>query len=195
MITLDELIKQGESFTEQIKFVPAPSGVMRFYPVYSINNQHDYENWKATALRFIRVNYPNDKSITEFEGLSSDTIGPTNHAKMLALTKALNVIPQTNLSLTKLQKKDNGVTINVHQNQSQTQNQEQNIALNLFIESIKDELTGKQLKEIIEIIETHKDKPEEAKPKIIEKIKGFGESVLSNILANIITNPLIFTSF
>lgn len=163
--------------------------------MYSIKNQYDYENWKATALRFIRVNYPNDKSISEFEGLSSDKISPTNHAKMLALAKALNIIPQTSTSLAKPQKKDNGFTINVNQNQSQVQNQEQNIAINIFVESIKDELTGKQQKEIKEIIEAHKDKPEEAKPKIIEKIKSFGENVLSNILANIITNPHIFSSF
>ena len=33
---------------------------------------------------------------------------------------------------------------------------------------------------------------EEAKPKIIDKLKSFGESVLSGILTNIITNPAIW---
>lgn len=193
MINLDELIKQGESFTEQIKFVPPTPGVIRLCAVYRIEKRIEYEEWKATTLRFIRVNYPNDKSISEFENLSSNKIAPNNHTKILAIIKALNMFPHIVPITNNASKSDNGVTINVHQ--SQMQNQKQQIVQLVFIDAIKDELTGKQLKEIKEIIVSNTDKPEEAKFKIIEKMKSFGENVMSNILASIITNPHIFDSF
>ena len=34
-----------------------------------------------------------------------------------------------------------------------------------------------------------------AKPQVVEKLKSFGGDVLSNIIANIITNPTILASF
>lgn len=86
--------------------------------------------------------------------------------------------------------------INNNNNMSQTQNQSQTqeIAISIFLESIKDELTGRQMKEIKEIVEQEED-VNQAKPKIIEKLKSFGGDVLSNIIANIITNPTILASF
>lgn len=80
--------------------------------------------------------------------------------------------------------------INVTQSQSQTQE----IAITIFLDSIKDELTGRQIKEIREIVD-HEDDINQAKPKIIEKLKSFGGDVLSNVIANIITNPTIWASF
>lgn len=68
------------------------------------------------------------------------------------------------------------------------------MALNIFLDAISDELTGKQIKEIKEIMAQEKD-IEKAKPKIIEKISSFGLNVASNIIANIITNPNIWNSF
>ena len=80
------------------------------------------------------------------------------------------------------------------QTQSQSQNQMQEIAITIFLDSIKDELTGRQMKEIKEIVDQEED-VNQAKPKIIEKLKSFGGDVLSNIIANIITNPTILASF
>ena len=88
--------------------------------------------------------------------------------------------------------KMNEVNINLSQNQSQQQSQQ--MALNIFLDAISDELTGKQIKEIKEIMAQEKD-IEKAKPKIIEKISSFGLNVASNIIANIITNPNIWNSF
>ena len=42
-------------------------------------------------------------------------------------------------------------------------------------------------------IKEEKGDLEKAKPKVIDKLKSFGENVASNILANIITNPAIWT--
>ena len=48
--------------------------------------------------------------------------------------------------------------------------------------------------EIREILKDIKD-ISIAKPQVIEKLKSFGGDVLSNIIANIITNPAILASF
>lgn len=88
--------------------------------------------------------------------------------------------------------KDSNVTqgINITLNQSQQQNQ--SIKLNVILEALQDELNGKQLKEIQEIIDN--DGPvEEKKASIIKKIASFGSGLASNILANILTNPSLYS--
>ena len=92
----------------------------------------------------------------------------------------------------KSSKKDSLVNVNVTQNQSQEQQQYQEQIFSLFFESIKDEISGKQLKELKEIVSQEPD-PEKAKPKILEKIKSFGSDVCASIVANIITNPIIWS--
>lgn len=82
----------------------------------------------------------------------------------------------------KNKEKGNMVNANITQNQS----------FSLFFDSIKDEITGKQLRELKEIIANEPDL-EKAKPKIIAKIKSFGSDICSNIIANIITNPAIWS--
>jgi len=77
---------------------------------------------------------------------------------------------------------------------SQEQRQEQMQSISIFLDAIKDELTGKQQKELKSILENEKD-IEKAKPKLVEKLISFGGNVLSNIVANIITNPIIKGGF
>jgi len=83
---------------------------------------------------------------------------------------------------------DKSIKVNVKQIQSQEQTQKQ--SLNIFIESIKNELSESQLKEIKEIISKESD-IERTKSKILDKVKEFGLSVCASILSNIITNPSI----
>lgn len=64
----------------------------------------------------------------------------------------------------------------------------------MFLEAIKDDLTGKQVKELKEVIKESGDDKEKARNGIIEKLKSFGSDVASNIVANIITNPMIWAS-
>ena len=82
-------------------------------------------------------------------------------------------------------------SINIHMNQNQEQTQ--TTQLSIFLEFIKEDITGKQYMELQEIAKSEKD-PETAKPKIIEKLKSFGENVCTNIVASIITNPTIWNS-
>lgn len=85
----------------------------------------------------------------------------------------------------KVSKAHEKINITVNQNQSIK------VDLNLILGSLKDELTGNQLKDIQQILDSPEE-PKGKKNKIIEKLKSFGGDVASNILANILTNPQIF---
>jgi riboflavin synthase len=87
---------------------------------------------------------------------------------------------------------DKSITVSVNQNQSQMQTQTQKQIIDIFLESIKDEISGKQLKELHEIIDNEPD-IYKAKSRILGKVKDFGIDVCSNIIANIITNPVIYS--
>ncbi len=65
--------------------------------------------------------------------------------------------------------------------------------ISLIIESVKDEITGKELKELKELLKEFESEPIKTKTKLIDKIKGFGTDVLSNMIANILTNPIIYS--
>ena len=106
----------------------------------------------------------------------------------------INEIKSVGLPKPKIDKMSAVINNNNNMSQTQSQNQTQEIAITIFLESIKYELTGRQIKEIKEIMD-QEDDINQAKPKIIEKLKSFGGDVLSNVIANIITNPTIWASF
>lgn len=81
------------------------------------------------------------------------------------------------------------LTVNQNQEQTQKQTQEQIVIIDVIIDALKDELTGKQLKELNTIIK-EPDNPEKSK-KVIDKILSFGSNVAAGILGNILTNPQI----
>lgn len=83
---------------------------------------------------------------------------------------------------------NNGLNIVVNQ----TNSQQMTVSLNIFLSALQDELNGKQFKEIKGIIDSSEDE-EPKKKKIIEKFKSFGIDVMTNIIANILTNPQIYS--
>ena len=88
---------------------------------------------------------------------------------------------------------DKSVNVNttVTQSQEQKQNQQQEVIVNILLDVIKDELTGKQRKELLAIAKEAKD-PQEAYRSVWSKLKEFGEDVTANIVANLITNPQVW---
>lgn len=76
---------------------------------------------------------------------------------------------------------------------AQTQNQSVKVNLSLIVESIREELTVDQLKEIQEIIDNKQLVASEKKKSIMQKIVSFGKDVGANIVANIVTNPDLYT--
>lgn len=85
------------------------------------------------------------------------------------------------------------VTATINNSNSQSQNQTQTIAVDLFLEVIKDDLTGRQIKELKEVVAASDGDLQKARPGIIVKLKSFGADVASNVVANLITNPAIWT--
>lgn len=189
---LEEYIIEGEEIVATIKYKNAPSGVIRLYAVYLIGNESDYQTWKNKCLRFLDLYFKNEGSLELFKEAESKFAKSHNAPKylhdMIGVLKAcveMPTIDEKNTNETSVA--PSPVTINVTQNQTQSQN----IAVEIFLESIKDEIPGKCFKELKTIVAEEKD-PVKAKTKILEKVKSFGENVLSNIVANIITNPTIF---
>lgn len=82
-------------------------------------------------------------------------------------------------------------TVNQNQEQSQNQNQEVNLVVTILLDAVKDELTGKQRKELVAITKEAAT-PEDAHKGILEKLKEFGSNVSASIVANIFTNPHVW---
>lgn len=190
---LSSLIYNGNAIKDEIKYIPAPDGVWRAYDIYEFENHQEFEIWKNSALRLLSSEF-NDRSVRDFEEAikkMDKTNYPSYMDKLIGILVSCEEIPIIKQALPD-KEISHTPTINIHNTQNQTQSQE--IAVNIFLEAIKDELTGKQLKEIKKIIK-EEGNTSEGKEKIIEKLKNFGENILSNIIANVITNPSIWSNF
>lgn len=181
---LDSLIAEGETLTQTISFVPAGPNVIRTYSVYTTSVKEKYQDWLSSVTRFIKTYHSSD--LDEIKGVSKG-FSPENHRKILAVLRAIRLLPNEPEKLVN-DKKPATNNINI----TNTQTVSQQVTLNLFLDAIKDELTGKDFKALKEIMNDYEKEPEKTKTKLIEKIKGFGGEVLSNIIANILTNPTIY---
>lgn len=197
-IALSGIISNGNLIKQGIKFIPPPVGVWRNYKIYEFEDYQFFETWKNCALRLLSSEYNGDRCIKDFEDVIKEmknTKYPSDMDKLLGILIACEEIPKIEIPKIEIDqnpKEDNNVPI-ITINNTQNQTQSQEIAINIFIEAIKDELSGKQLKEIKDII---KDEGNTNQGKAItEKLKSFGEDILSNIVANIITNPVFWGYF
>lgn len=169
-----------------------------FIPYYDYPYMDSYYQWIEKAKRFLEINYPNDKHITEFEQLSKKDIWANQQRMLLAILEAFAALPITVPSSKPSPNKQDkeqvpvNVTTNINNSNSQTQNQQQSFAIELFLEAIKDDLTGRQIKELKAVVAEADNNLQKARPGIIEKLKSFGTDVASNIVANLLTNPEIW---
>lgn len=83
------------------------------------------------------------------------------------------------------------IKVDVKQHNHQNQSTKVSINFNLIIDSLKYGLSGSQIEELKEILESNQE-PKEKKKTFVEKLKSFGSDVASNILANILTNPKVY---
>jgi hypothetical protein len=182
---LEELIVEGEKLTNTIYSVRVDSLMPEFD--YKSNKENEYQTWKSSVQRFIKNFAPSD--LEDFKKYNT-RISPSYHTKILSILYAIKRLPNEPIAV----KPERNLNIynSQNQNNTQTQNNTQSIILSVFLESIKDEITGKQYKELQQIVIENENEPEKAKSKIFDKLKSFGGDVLSNILANIITNPNLY---
>ena len=194
-ITLESLIQ------EQKERLPYLRDVGDRFPYYEYPDMKAYHKWLAMTKRYIEIQYPNDKYVVEFCEVSKQVTYPTQQQKLLALLEAFALLPvvvPNNQTVSVSEKVDISrdainVTTNINNTNSQSQNQEQSLAIQLFVEAIKDDLTGRQIKELKAVVAEADNDLQEARPGILAKLKEFGTDVASNIVANILTNPMIWS--
>ena len=174
---IDDLIEKGKELTNTISYVPSEG--LRTYSVYRTNKKEEYQNWQSSAQRFIKTYFPSD--LEDFKE-NTKKLSPDNHQKMMGILRAIKLMPEE-------PKVDNGESSG---NTNITINNTQQIVLNLFTEAVKDEITGKEFKELKEILKNYEREPEKTTSKIKERLKKMGGDVLTNIITNILTNPNIY---
>lgn len=189
---LETLIQEGNNIVNSISYVHAPSGVKRMHDVFRVENETQYQIWKSKSIRLLNINFKDDIEVNAFieaaKSFDKSHYTPKYLKGMVGILISCKDIPN-NAKGEEKKKQDSHSAVMVTVNQSQTQNQSQEI--NIFLDSIADELTGKQYKEL-KAIAHEEPNPEKSKQKIVEKLKSFGGDVLSNILANIVTNPSVW---
>ena len=184
-MTKEELILKGQELKNSIYLFKQDT----FFNYYKSSKEEEYKKWEQSIKRLIDTMFPSSKErLKPYE----NNISPENHMEILGILQGIKEFPYEPKNEIKGKSSD-GITIN--NNQNNTQNNTQQIILNIFIDAIRDEITGKELKELKEIMKNYKKNPEETKSTLLEKIKGFGKDVLSNIMANIITNPDFYSTF
>lgn len=193
-ITLESLIQEHK---DRIPLLQENSEIITYYEYPDMDAYH---KWTATTKRFINIKFPNDKYVSEFESISDERITPWQQTQLLAILEALSLLPTiipNNRTTQVNEKKDKGedainVITTINNSNSQSQSQEQSLAMELFIDAIKDDLTGRQIKELKSVVAEADNDLQKARPGIIAKLKEFGTDVASNIVANILTNPMIW---
>lgn len=87
---------------------------------------------------------------------------------------------------------DKSVNINTTVTQNQEQNQKQSQEVNLLVDLLKNSLAPYQLEELKEVAKA--DLPVSEKRKtLMDKILSFGSNVGASVLANILTNPVVYS--
>lgn len=193
-VSIKSLIEEGNEMLQGIKYVPAPSGVIRMFSVYTLADDSKYERWKNVVIRYLSSNYPNDISVNDFRKASEEfekgCYSPKGMRKMVAILESLEAIPTKIENTSNKQNKEPSVIINNTNSQSQSQV----LNIDLFTKAIEDVLTVSQIKEMKKVVEEEGGDLIKAKPKLVEKLKSFGENLASNIVANLMTNPSIWAS-
>jgi len=163
------------------------------YYVYEDSVKEGYIKWKENAKRFLEMNFTGDKHIDEFNKTCDEiNLTPNQQKKLLAILEAFEKYPQV-IENNKVSNQNGSINIHNNISNTNTQNQSQQQGIEIFIKSLEDELSVSQLKELKQVVKEEEGDLEKAKTKLIDKIRSFGKDVASNILANIITNPAIWS--
>ena len=167
-----------------------------------IGNHSQFDIWKKATSSTLSNIYPDrDNSIiSKFESIKSwvtvfsGSGDRTSEAKREAKDYLNSLISDIeNFGLPHLVEKPHkeSLSVNVHQHNEQNQSTQVSINFEYIIEVFKGELRTSEIEELKEILEADIE-PKEKKKSFIDKIKSFGSDVASNILANILTNPMVY---
>lgn len=194
---LQELQKLIEEQEKRIPYLQkhGPVGNNNLFTYSYDDKEREYILWLTKTQRLLEILFPNDKHVNEFIEISNNCdLSPFQQDSLLAILKAFMTFPTIVPTQLEQQKQDMITINNTNANSNtQSQSQEQALAIHLFIEAIKDDLTGRQIKELKEIVAEADNDLQKARPNILTKLKEFGVDVISNVLTNVLTNPTIWT--
>ena len=166
-----------------------------------VQMDRQFYTWRQSTIGTLKRVVPHNETI--FRNLESIIVSSpfggdfTATGKQDALILLENlIIDIKNFGLEEPKKNDkNSDKLSVNINQHNNQNQSTSISINIdfIIDILKGELRNSEIEEVKEILESEEE-PKEKKRKFIDKIKSFGNDVASNILANILTNPEVYSS-
>ena len=193
---LQELQKLIEEQEKRIPYLQkhGPVGNNNLFTYSYDNKEGEYIFWLTKTQRLLEILFPNDKHVNEFIEISNNCdLSPFQQNSLLAILKAFMTFPTIVPTQLEQQKQDMITINNTNTNSNtQSQSQEQALSIHLFIEAIKDDLTGRQIKELKEIVAEADNDLQKARPNILAKLKEFGIDVVSNIAVNILSNPTIW---
>ena len=185
--TLQSLIKEQEERIPTLRERVVGCRVNYYYP-----DMIAYYTWVHTVKRFLWEYFTGDESAEEFCKLSEERISRDQQEKLLGILNAIASLPTIiKKDIQMKNEKETNIVVNVSNNNSQSQNQEQSMIVQQFLDAFRDELTGRQLKELKSVIAEADNDIHKAKPQIMDKLMEFGGNVASNILATILTNTAI----
>ena len=186
-ITLESLIQEHKDR------IPLLQENSEFPDIIEYPDMGEYYKWISKTTRFLEIKFPRDKHIKEFNSECGKRLYYNQQLRLLAILEAFNALP--NIVVDSVDKKDGdaiNVTTTINNTNSQSQSQEQSLAVELFIEAIKDDLTGRQIKELKSVVAEADNDLQKARPGVLAKLNEFGTDVASNIVANLLTNPMIW---
>lgn len=63
---LESLIQEGNEIVKTVSYVKAPSGIIRMYDVYKVEDESRYQTWKSKSMRLLNVNFKDDMECKAF---------------------------------------------------------------------------------------------------------------------------------
>ena len=159
-----------------------------------INDGNSLKVWKTKATFILEniygVNSTQVREVAKLKfwpGINNWDDIQSRRTEALELVNSLILVYEKLGSPKISSKAENGVTLHL------TQNQTTSVKLNIVIESIQKELNADQFKDLQDLIYSNEVVGEEKKNRIIKKLKNFGSDLASNIIANILTNPNLYS--
>lgn len=166
-----------------------------------LSETRQFNIWqRETVLTLINIYAESDKRIKSFEEIQSyqhfgftgiDRFTEAKQEAEALLKSLITDITDFGIIRSDSKSKSGGINFNVNQHNSQNQSTTVSVNFELIIESLKYGLSGSQIEELKDILESNQE-PKEKKKTFVEKMKSFGSDVASNILTNLLTNPEVY---
>ena len=98
-MSIKDLITQGRSIQNNLKYIPPPAGTYRTFKVYEPSDVNEYYNWKEYSIRFLQKYCPSDverflKYSDEFE---KKHYSPQFLSNMVGVLEACDALPSDSM--------------------------------------------------------------------------------------------------